>query len=62
MIYNIKELGIKLKADADTLTDQAFFLRGGYYGDKTEAGAFAFGDNNGNANHNYSYRLVLVCE
>ena len=63
MIYNIKELGIKLNADEDTGgTDGPFFIRGGWSRDNTNAGVFAFADNNGNANYNYGYRLVLVCE
>ncbi len=41
-------------------TSYPFFIRGGYYGNGTDAGVFYFGDYNGNSSSYNSFRPVLV--
>ena len=41
-------------------TSSPFFIRGGSYGNGSNAGVFAFGDDNGNAVSSNSFRPVLV--
>ena len=51
------------RADEDSGgTDGPFCIRGGYCGNGSQAGAFAFADNVGYANRDCGYRVVLVCE
>ncbi len=44
------------------VTSNPFFIRGGYYGNGTVAGAFAFHNTNGNPWYHRGFRTVLVCE
>ena len=49
------------RADEDS-GSEGFCIRGGYSGNGSQTGAFAFADNSGYAGYNFGYRVVLVCE